>query len=429
MCFQSVQRLMLGVLMIQIGLAVTPIDAQGQGFRNGPPARIFQPKPKPVESTNFVVYADDKLLAQKVSREAERFRKELSVAWLGNELPNWRQKCPIKVELKMHAGGETSFAFLPDQTGRSQPMDWQMSIFGPVDRLLDSVLPHEITHTIFATHFGRPLPRWADEGACTTVEHETEKSKNHQMLMEFLSANPSRGIPFNRMFTMRNYPHDILPLYAQGYSLAKFLIQQKGRRHFLNYVSAGLANEKSSHVHRAWDKATSDFYNYDDLSDLQIQWLAWVKSGSPDLQQIAANGTSESDKRGITSAELVSISRAPSSGTAATLTSNKTNTSSSTNWVELAENSQPTTLSSGNSGDASGNGKVRSMIESPINTQQTFTSQDAGGSWYKREMNKGIRLAAENSVSQTTRKITAGPKIEARLPPVYQDAGSTTKWR
>ena len=37
-------------------------------------------------------------------------------------------------------------------------------------RILDSVLPHEITHTIFATHFGQPLPRWADEGACTTVD-------------------------------------------------------------------------------------------------------------------------------------------------------------------------------------------------------------------------------------------------------------------
>jgi hypothetical protein len=128
----------------------------------------------------------------------------------------------------MDAGGETSFAFLVDEQGNGTPVDWDMKIFGPHDRLLDAVLPHEITHTIFATHFGRPLPRWADEGACTTVEHVSERDKNHQMLIRFLTAKPSRGIPFNRMFTLKNYPHDILPLYAQGYSLAKFLIFQTG---------------------------------------------------------------------------------------------------------------------------------------------------------------------------------------------------------
>jgi len=230
---------------------------------------------QPVVTQNFAVFADDPQYANRVAQDAERYRKELSIAWLGYEIDPWQERCPIRVTLDLHAGGETSFAFLiPPGGDRGQPTGWEMKIFGPPDRLLDAVLPHEITHTIFATHFGRPLPRWADEGACTTVEHQSERSKNHGMLINFLGASPSRGIPFNRMFTMKNYPHDILPLYAQGYSLARFLIQQSGRRQFLDYIADGMENERPG------------------FSDLQIQWIRWVREGSQDLSnpaQLASN--------------------------------------------------------------------------------------------------------------------------------------------
>ena len=250
---------------------------------------------QPVVTQNFAVFADDPQYANRVAEEAERYRRELAISWLGHELEPWKERCPIRVTIDMHAGGETSFAFLmPPGSNRGEPTGWEMKVFGPPDRLLDAVLPHEITHTIFATHFGRPLPRWADEGACTTVEHESERTKNHGMLISFLGASPSRGIPFNRMFTMKNYPHDILPLYAQGYSLARFLIQQSGRREFLDYIAEGMSNERPGMELAAWDQATARNYGFKDLSDLQIQWIRWVREGSQDLtnpnaSQLAAN--------------------------------------------------------------------------------------------------------------------------------------------
>ena len=235
----------------------------------------------PVATQNFVVYAEDPSFARRIANEAERFRSELSMEWLGYEIKPWQERCPITVEIGLHAGGETSFAFMiPPQGERGFPTGWQMKIFGPPERLLDAVLPHEITHTIFATHFGRPLPRWADEGACTTVEHVSERAKNHNMLISFLGGTPSRGIPFNRMFTMKNYPHDILPLYAQGYSLSKFLIQQKGRQYFLDYLTTGMNLESPGLELAAWDNATDRHYGYKDLSELQLAWMDWVRSGS-----------------------------------------------------------------------------------------------------------------------------------------------------
>ncbi len=241
-----------------------------------------------VVTDNFIVTAPDRLLSQHVAREAEAFRKSLAIEWIGTVLPRWAEKCPIQVEIAPLAGGETSFVFV-GAPGSSEPTGWQMKIFGPPDRILDSVLPHEVTHTIFATYFRRPLPRWADEGACTTVEHESEREKNHRMLMNFLTARPSRGIPFNQMFTMKQYPHDILPLYAQGYSLSRFLIMQRGKRHFVNYIQAGLNQERPGLELAAWTRATQEFYGHRDLSELQVAWVAWVKDGCREAPTILAD--------------------------------------------------------------------------------------------------------------------------------------------
>ena len=270
---------------------------------------------------NFVVSAPDPQLAKQVAIAAEQFRHDLAIQWLGHELPGWTEKCPVTVKLASQAGGQTSFGFV-NEGSNSVPVGWQMEVYGSPERILDSVLPHEVTHTIFATHFGRPLPRWADEGACTTVEHVSERNKNHELLLRFLTTN--RGIPFNRMFAMKQYPHDIYPLYAQGYSLARFLIMQGGRQHFVEYVGTGMTTEQPGIEPRAWDAATKKFYGYDDLSELQVRWIQWVKQGCPDLPPaqatqvagIVAHPTPQlqiADKSGGTTTVPKAIAAAPGS--------------------------------------------------------------------------------------------------------------------
>ena len=220
---------------------------------------------------NFIVTARTRQLARYVARVSEQLRRDLAVAWLGKELRPWSAPCPIEVHdgSNLGAGGQTSFAF---DAGR--PFDWQMMVQGSQQRIIDSVLPHEITHTVFATHFGCPLPRWADEGACTTVEDISERSKQQRLLIEFLEND--RGIAFHRMFSMKQYPRDILPLYAQGYSLARFLIQQGGKQKFVNYVGNGMQANN-------WPAATMTHYGYASLSELQQSWLRWIKTGSPQV--------------------------------------------------------------------------------------------------------------------------------------------------
>ena len=223
---------------------------------------------------NFIVTAPTPDFAQRVGMAAEEFRRNLAVEWLGDELPPWSEPCPISVQVgpQLGAGGATSFTFIG-----GKPSGWTMSIQGSAERIIDSVLPHEVTHTIFATHFGRPLPRWADEGACTTVEHVSERDKQHKLLYEFLTTG--RGIAFNQMFAMKEYPPDVLPLYSQGYSLARFLIAQGGKQKFIDYVGDGMRLNN-------WTRATEQYYGFSSLSELQITWVGWVKKGCPPLDAV-----------------------------------------------------------------------------------------------------------------------------------------------
>jgi hypothetical protein len=219
---------------------------------------------------NFVVEAPTEEFAQELGQAAEKYRHELAIHWLGEPLPkNWSKPCPIRVQVgeSMGAGGATSFLF-----DRGEVFGWKMNIQGSRQRIIDSVLPHEVTHTIFASYFRQPLPRWADEGACTTVEHKSERAKQQEMLIHFLKN--SRGIAFSRMFMMKEYPDDVMPLYSQGYSLTTFLIQRGGRKKFLEYVQAGLENEQ-------WMEVTEQHYGFPSLAALQDAWLDWVRQGSP----------------------------------------------------------------------------------------------------------------------------------------------------
>jgi hypothetical protein len=221
---------------------------------------------------NFLVTAATQELAVESAETAERLRRELAISWLGHELPDWQDKCPIQVTAspQLLAGGVTEFYF-----DRGRPYRWRMSVQGTRERVLDSVLPHEVLHTIFATHFGGPLPRWADEGACTTVEDISERSKQEKLLYRFLTND--QGIPFKQMFAMRDYPKDVLPLYSQGYALTRFLLALRGQQVFVRFVGEGMRSND-------WAGAVRRHYEISDLNELQIQWLAWVRDGADESQ-------------------------------------------------------------------------------------------------------------------------------------------------
>jgi hypothetical protein len=65
-----------------------------------------------------------------------------------------------------------------------------------------------------------------------------------------------------------------MPLYAQGYSLCRFLIEQRDRKTFIRFLSEGLQGNQ-------WNAALNNHYGVNDLAQLQSSWLDWVRAGSP----------------------------------------------------------------------------------------------------------------------------------------------------
>jgi hypothetical protein len=224
-------------------------------------------------SENFEVVAPTRQLADTFAKAAEQYRKEKALEWLGEEMPRWKERCPLVVEVNpSRTGGATTFTFSP----RGGVTQQDMKIFGKVDQLLESVLPHEVTHTVLAYHFGVPVPRWADEGGSVLSENDNERLEHDIKCREFLNAN--RGIPLRHLFPMKEYPKDTIVLYAQGFSVSNYLIDLgggglPGRRKFLAFLEAGMAKGG-----RSWDSAVKSHYTFDSVQDLEDKWIESLRT-------------------------------------------------------------------------------------------------------------------------------------------------------
>lgn len=255
---------------------------------------------------NFVVEAPTVQLAQQFGQYAENYRKEKALHWLGKEMPAWGQPCPLRVTVTMSgAGGATSFAF---DNGSILKQD--MHIEGSVERLLNSVLPHEVTHTVFAYHFRCPVPRWADEGGSVLSEDEPERVRHDQLARQILNT-PGRAIPLRRLFALREYPNDVMALYAQGYSVTNFLVGRSNRQVFLAFVGQGMR--------QGWDVAARTHYDYQSVEQLEQAWLQHLRDTKRPPALLAQNtqpGASEAANRVVTRqtvppAQPLQVSAAP----------------------------------------------------------------------------------------------------------------------
>jgi hypothetical protein len=216
-------------------------------------------------SQNFVVEAPTPQFAQQVAQYAENYRREKAMQWLGMEMRPWGQPCPLRVTVTMNgSGGATSFAF---DKGAILSMD--MHIEGSADRLLASVLPHEVTHTVFAYYYRTPMPRWADEGGAVLSEDELERSRHDQLVRQILST-PGRAFPLRRLFALRDYPRDVMVLYAEGYSVTNFLVGLSDRPTFLRFVAQGMNGD--------WDGAVRAYYHFNTIEDLERAWVRQLSS-------------------------------------------------------------------------------------------------------------------------------------------------------
>ncbi len=219
-------------------------------------------------SPNFVIQAPTPELAQQAAQYAEHYRREKAILWLGREMPPWPEPIPVQIKVTGGgSGGATSFAF-----DNGAILSQEMEVEGTPDRILASVLPHEITHTVFAYYFRQPVPRWADEGASVLSEDEPER-RLHDRLARDILMTPHRRMSLRQLFNLTKYPNDVMVLYALGYSVTDFLVKRGGRPQFLAFLAMGMRGD--------WDGASRAYYGFDRVETMEAAWLASLKLNGP----------------------------------------------------------------------------------------------------------------------------------------------------
>ena len=229
------------------------------------------------QTPNFIVTAQTRSLATRVALAAEVYRRELSVRWLGHEMPRWSAPCHVLVRPNHpRASGATTFSFR-----RGEVFGWQMTLQGPDGEVLESILPHELTHTVLACRFRRPVPRWADEGAAVLAESLAERRRQQRAVVKLFETG--RRIPLRQLLRISEYPSDrsaMLALYAEGVSLVRFLVERGGRIRFLAFLDAAAGGD--------WDSAVGSNYGGVSIEELEREWMGWaVRTPAVPLIQVA----------------------------------------------------------------------------------------------------------------------------------------------
>ncbi len=261
------------------------------------------------ETTNFIVEAPTRELAEKFGEAAEKFRTEKALQWLGREMPPWPERCPLRVKIEMgSAGGATTFSF-GARGGKSAVLSQHMEIRGEAKQLLNSVLPHEVTHTVLAYHFGRAVPRWADEGGSVLSENEQERYDHDIRCREILNAG--RAYILRTLFRMADYPRDMIVIYAQGYSITAFLVDRggggrEGRGKLLQFLAAGMqGNDPRYHgTPESWNEAARKVYNFETVDAMEKAWLDSLRTPP---SRIAARDAGSGGSRPTTPVSYTSV--------------------------------------------------------------------------------------------------------------------------
>src|SRR5262249_39231788 len=89
---------------------------------------------------------------------------------------------------------------------------------------------------------------------------------------------PGRAIPLRRLFNLKQYPPDVMVLYAEGYSVTDFLVAKSSRFTFLAFVNTGMQ--------QGWDAACQTHYGYKNVEELEAAWLQTLRDTKAQARQL-----------------------------------------------------------------------------------------------------------------------------------------------
>ncbi|MGD9633519.1 MAG: hypothetical protein AB7G28_05975 [Pirellulales bacterium] len=223
---------------------------------------------------NFLVYSPkakseeaEQRYAQSVLAEANRFRKEFALEWLGEELPTGAGRSVIYIDFStVEDRGLTWAKDHPDRLLHNVYLSTSPS------RAAGSTLRHEIVHTVLATRFAHPkrLPPWAEEGIACRFDDDARKAARNQQTAFW--ARTGRAPNLALLLEMPDLKALDESGYAAAASLVSFLLTRGDKQEVVRFAADGQA--------LGWEAALRSHYGIQSYAELQSGWQAWLADTS-----------------------------------------------------------------------------------------------------------------------------------------------------
>lgn len=210
---------------------------------------------------NFIVYADDQMLAEDVLAKANQFRYKLAKEWFGTELPQGAGRTVIHVRLSKDT--DEGLTWPIDSARRQLHKTWLTT---SPEKAVGNTLRHEILHGILSTRYPDHLPTLIEEGIAG--QHDEPERISGRREMTELFAQTQKWPDLATMLEMERIHSDDQAAYAVAGSLVEYLLSRSDKATLLTF---GVAGKSSS-----WDHAAHQCYQVRDLNDLEQSWHEWA---------------------------------------------------------------------------------------------------------------------------------------------------------
>jgi hypothetical protein len=225
------------------------------------------------ETANFRIMHDQKkTMVENVGKVAEETRLALQKKWFGDVSVEWDGKCSIylhvnreKYETKTKQ--KNTLGHMRTITQVDGVYSRTIHIPAKEAKLLEDVLPHEVSHSVMAVRFQGKMPRWADEGMAMLAESPAAIDECLGRLAKYKKQDALFAL---EVMLQTDEPEHIMTLefYSQSTSVVQFLTKRKGPATFTAFLRTCLR--------KGYEPALKEHYAIEGFRDLERQWQAFA---------------------------------------------------------------------------------------------------------------------------------------------------------
>ncbi len=209
---------------------------------------------------NVTVNAPTQELAEAVLAQAQHYRQQAALRWLGRALPPGAG--PVVIHVEIDPTKDRAITWPIDSPKRSFHAMW---ITSSRELALGATLAHEMTHVVLATQFGNTLPAWANEGAAGQEDDDATRAARQRVAARWY--RDGRWPPLRDVLEAQRLSPADQEAYTAAVSLTDFLLTRADAARFLAFATSGPAV--------GWDRAAQQHYGFAGVSQLESAWRTW----------------------------------------------------------------------------------------------------------------------------------------------------------